>query len=182
MLEYGVGKPFSVEKVLESSRGNQNRDWNACENYEHTILRMNVKRLLSILLAVMMTFIGALAGRGATKISTAAGGNWNSAATWTGGTPPAGGDIVFIMAGASVTVTSPATVTSLVFSNNSASTATLTVNSGVTLTVTAGITNQNSATTNTAVLIQGAGTLTCASLSVGGTTAPTPSTAPSLRP
>jgi hypothetical protein len=173
-LNTASGNRSQSKKVLESGPAGQNQNWNACENYSHTIAQINVKTLLPISLAVMMTFIGAFAGRGATRISTAAGGNWNSGATWTSGTPPTGGDIVFIMAGASVTVTSPATVTSLVFSNNSASTATLTVNSGVTLTVTAGITNQNSATTNTAVLIQGAGTVTCASFSVGGTTTPTP--------
>jgi hypothetical protein len=133
-----------------------------------------VKKLLPILLVVMMTFIGALAGRGATKISTAAGGNWSSGTTWTGGAVPAGGDTAIILAGSSVTVTSIATIHSLIFSNNSPSTATLSVNSGTTLTVTTGITSQNSATTNTDVLIQGAGTLICASLSVGGTTNPVP--------
>jgi len=55
----------------------------------------------------------------------------------------------------------------------SANTATLAVNSGVTLTVTVGITNRNSATTNTSALIQGSGTLSCATLTVGGTTTPT---------
>ena len=82
-------------------------------------------------------------------------------------------DSAIIRAGASVTVTAVATVSALIFSNNSASTATLTVNSGVTFTVTGGITNQNSATMNTAVLIQGSGALACAALTVGGTTTPT---------
>jgi hypothetical protein len=76
------------------------------------------------------------------------------------------------VAGASVAVTTSATVKSILFNNANSNTATLTVNVGVVLSVTTGITNQNAASINTAATIQGAGALNCASISVGGTTTP----------
>jgi len=120
----------------------------------------------------LVTFMGASAGQGATRLTTASGGNWTNTLTWSGGIVPASTDNAVIMAGASVSVTANATANSIIFSNNAAGTATLTVNSGVTLTVTSGITNQNGGSLNTSVLIQGAGTINCASLTVGGTTTP----------
>ena len=120
----------------------------------------------------MVTFVGASVSQGATRITTASGGNWNATNSWSGGVVPASTDNAVILAGASVTVTANATANSIIFSNNAAGTATLTVNSGVTLTVTSGITNQNGGTINTSVLLQGAGTINCASLTVGGTTTP----------
>ncbi len=133
-----------------------------------------MKQLQAILLAFLVTLAGAFGARGATTTTTASGGNWNATTSWAGGVVPGNTDAAVILAGASVTVTAGATVGSITFSNNSSSTATLTVNPGITLTVTAGVTNENAATINTSVLIQGAGTLNCASLAVGGTTTPTP--------
>ena len=107
-------------------------------------------------------------------MTTASGGNWSATTSWTGGVVPASTDAAVILAGASITVTTNATVSSITFSNNSASTATLTVNSGITLAVSTGVASQSAAANNTAVLIQGAGTVNCASLTVGGTAPPTP--------
>ena len=139
-----------------------------------TLYRKNVKHILSISLVVVLSLIGGVASRGATRVTTASGGNWNATNSWSGGVVPASTDAAIILAGASVTVTADATVNSITFTNNSASTATLTVNSGTTLTVTAGIANQSAAANNTAALIQGAGTVNCASMTVGGTATPTP--------
>ena len=105
-------------------------------------------------------------------MTTASGGNWSDTLTWSGGVVPISTDNAIILAGSSVTVTAAATVNSITFSNNSAGTASLTVNSGIILTVTAGVTHQNSGSANTSVLIQGGGTINCASVVVGGTTTP----------
>ena len=126
-----------------------------------------------ICLAAIFFLVGTFNSLGATRTTTASGGNWNATGTWSGGVVPLSADTVVIVAGASVTVTTNATVTSITFNSSSTSTATLTVNSNVTLTVTAAILLQNAATANTAALIQGPGTITCASLTVGGTTTPT---------
>src|SRR5208283_3083659 len=133
-----------------------------------------MKSLFHLILVILVTFMGASASQGVTRLTTASGGNWTNTLTWSGGVVPASTDNAVILAGASVTVTANATANSIIFSNNAAGTATLTVNSGITLTVTSGITNQNGGSINTSVLIQGAGTINCASLTVGGTTTPTP--------
>ncbi len=133
-----------------------------------------LKNYSFLILVALMGFVAVPVSQGAIRVTTAAGGNWNSTSTWAGGVIPINTDAAVILAGASVTVTANATVSSLVFSNNSSSTATFTVNSGVTLTVTGGITNQNSATTSAAALIQGSGSISCAALTVGGTATPTP--------
>src|SRR5208282_4922658 len=132
-----------------------------------------MKSLFHLILVMLVTFIGASISQGAIRLTTASGGNWNATSTWVSGVVPTTTDSAIIQAGASVTVTAVALVNSLIFSNNSASTATLTVNSGITFTVTGGITNQNAAANNTSVLIQGGGALTCAALTIGGTTTPT---------
>lgn len=126
----------------------------------------------------LLTFLTAIiflasptAGFGAIAVSTASGGNWNAPGSWVGKIP-GGGDDAVIVAGASMTITANANIRSITFSNNSAATAAITVNPGTTLTVTAGITNQNAATTSTSGLLQGNGTITCAGITVGGTTTP----------
>lgn len=130
-------------------------------------------RLLLLLAVLASVFRTSISLAGAVS-STASGGNWDANATWAGNKVPGTGDDVTIVAGASVTVTAGDFCHSITFGNNSASTATLTINAGVTLAVGTSITAQNSATTNTSALIQGAGTLTCGPLTVGGTVNPTP--------
>src|SRR3954466_4479147 len=117
----------------------------------------NVKRPFSSTLVVLaLTLLGAGDGWGAsTRVSTASGGNWNSSATWVGGSVPGKFDTAVIVPGATVTVTADQTVTAVLFSNSSPSVATLSVDPGISLSVSAGITNQNSATTNTSAVIQG---------------------------
>jgi hypothetical protein len=128
------------------------------------------------LFIALATLLGPSAGFGAVLISTATGGDWNTKTTWTSGKVPAGADDVQIIAGASVSLSASASCHSITFSNNNASATVLTVNTGATLTVSANITCQNAAATNTSVLIQGpGGYITCASVNVGGTTSPTPS-------
>ena len=127
-----------------------------------------------MLLAVLGSVFRASNSLAGAVTSTASGGNWGTSSTWVGNKVPGTGDDVTIVAGASVTVTASDTVHSITFANNNASTSTLTVNSGATLGIGTSITAQNSATTNTAALIQGAGGITCGTLTVGGTTTPTP--------
>lgn len=127
-----------------------------------------------MLVAVVASVFRASISLAGAVSSTASGGNWSDDSTWVGNKTPGTGDDVTIVAGASVTVTAGDYCHSITFGNNSASTATLTVNAGVTLAVGTSITAQNSATTNTSALIQGAGTLTCGPFTVGGTMNPTP--------
>src|SRR5581483_3252097 len=102
---------------------------------ENGALMRNPKRLApSKIFAVLLLVFGTFSSFGVTKTTTAAGGNWNTGSTWSGGAVPANGDDAIILAGASVTVTANATIKSVTFSNNSPSTATLAVNSGVILT------------------------------------------------
>ncbi len=139
------------------------------------------KKIFSVLFAVVLALSFSLVTLGpmatpalALNITTtASGGNWNVGSTWVGGAVPEIGDDAFIVPGATVTVTADATINSITFNNTSVSTGTLTVNTGVTLTVTAGITLQNASGDKTAATLAGAGTITCASVSVGGTTPPT---------
>ena len=102
---------------------------------------------------------------------TVASGNWNSTSTWSassGGAPgasvPVAGDNVFIENGYSLSVTANASCSNITFNGSSA---TLTVNSSLTLSVSASIAideqNNNSVSAN----ISGGGTLSCNSVSVG---------------
>ena len=134
-----------------------------------------MKKLLYVLTGMLIAvFASASRSFGGAITSTPSGGNWNVNGTWVGNHAPGGADDATIVAGATVTVTANASVHSVTFGNNSASTAVLTVNSGDNWIFSAGIVNQNSATTNTSASIQGAGTINCASLTAGGTTTPTP--------
>ncbi len=132
------------------------------------------KRLVFLsFLALIFTLFSATPSSAAT-ITSAGDGNWNSTtpnAPWPGGTVPSATDDVVILPTHDITVTANASINSITLgSNNTATTRILTVNSGITLTVTAGITMQNDDATNMAATITGAGTITCASLTVGGTT------------
>ena len=121
--------------------------------------------LLSAMVVVSMTTgMPVMAAAKTASVS----GNWSNTATWGGSSVPVAGDTVTINSGITVTVDVAAACASLTF-NNATSNATLTVNSGVTLTVTGAITLQNNASANTAATLAGAGTISCASISVGGT-------------
>lgn len=128
------------------------------------------------LLAALVASIGAPVAVAKTVTSTATGGDFNAPTSWNG-PPPGPADDAVILAGASMVVVSgpPQNVKSLNFSNNGANTTTLTVDSGATLNVSGSVTLDNAAATNTSAIIQGAGTLTCEALAIGGTTTPTPS-------
>jgi hypothetical protein len=122
---------------------------------------------------VLGIFLGTTTAFGATtRFTTATGGVWSATGTWSGGVVPASGDDAVIVSGAAVTVTSAATVKSVTFSNATVA-ASLTVSPGVTLTITAGLTNRDSATAATSASLQGGGTITCATVTVGGPTTPT---------
>lgn len=66
----------------------------------------------------------------AATITSNGSGNWNSASTWVGGVIPTAADVAIIVNGHSVTLTSNASITSLVLQNNGTS---FVINSGVTL-------------------------------------------------
>ena len=100
-----------------------------------------------------------------------ASGNWNVAGTWTGcgGIIPGAADTVTIQSGHTVTVTANAAASSITFSETSTSTGIITVNSGVTLTVTNDITLRNDDNTDISASLGGLGTISAASVTVGGT-------------
>jgi hypothetical protein len=70
---------------------------------------------------------------------TASTGNWNTPGAWSPSGVPASIDNVVIPAGVTVTGDVTTTVGSITFGNASASTATLSVNSGVVISVTNGV-------------------------------------------
>jgi len=94
-------------------------------------------------------------------------GNWNSPATWGSASYPVAGDNVNISDGHTITVTTDAACTTIVFTGPAG---TLMVNSSITLTVSASITFNKQATSDAAYLLSGAGTLNCADIAVGSTT------------
>jgi hypothetical protein len=131
------------------------------------------KRLTLLpLLTLVVALLSASTASAATSIRSAGSGNWNSLGTWSPAQVPGAGDIVTIRAGDTVTVTAAAAAATVSFATNSASTATLTVNSGFTLTLSGGITLSNSVSIATAATLAGAGTITCASVTVGGQNTP----------
>jgi hypothetical protein len=125
-----------------------------------------MKKFYSLLLIVFMAATNAIAGP---IISNAVTGNWNATTSWAGGVIPGPGDDAIIVPGANITVTADASVNSISFSGTSAAARTLTVNAGVILTVSNSVTLDNAIANNTSAAIAGAGTITCASLKVGGT-------------
>src|SRR5207253_520442 len=105
----------------------------------------SMKRLFQLLtlMAVLAAVFQASSSLAGPVSSTAVGGNWNANSTWAANKVPATGDDVTILAGASVTVTVSDFCHSIIFGNGSASTATLTVDSGVTLAVGTSVMVQN---------------------------------------
>ena len=67
-------------------------------------------------------------------------GNWNVKATWGGAAVPVAGDAVTINNGVTVSVTAPASCTTISFPTNNATTTTININTGITLTVSGAIT------------------------------------------
>ncbi|MEI9807857.1 MAG: T9SS type A sorting domain-containing protein [Bacteroidota bacterium] len=122
------------------------------------------KYLLNLSIALLM-LLAAISVNAQTRTATASG-NWNSTTTWGGASAPTSANEVVINNGVTVTVNvAAAACNSVTFRSASG---TLTVSSGMTLTVTAGITLENTAGGNTAATLAGAGTINCASITVGG--------------
>ncbi|MFN7013312.1 MAG: hypothetical protein ACK4ON_03470, partial [Bacteroidia bacterium] len=109
----------------------------------------------------------------ATITSVAAGGNWNAAGTWVGGTIPGLADDVIIAVNASVTVTDNRSCNSITWAaGTQTATRTLTINAGITLNVTNAITYINPAA-NFNKTVNVLGTLNCGSVTMpttGGNT------------
>ncbi len=139
----------------------------------------------SVKLLVMMMVVGMVWGNGAwgaTRYSVATG-NWNSTSTWSdaiggvsGFSVPVAGDVVYIENLYVVTVTADAQCTTLNFAETSpigvplgVSSGDLIVNNGVTLAVSGAIKLNPRNANLVACSISGAGTLSCASVTVGGT-------------
>lgn len=120
---------------------------------------------VSILLTVMFLFAVQWLNAQATK--TASTGNWNNAATWTPSGVPGTNDSIIIPAGVTLTGNVTTTVRALTFGNLATTTATLSVNSGVTITVTNRIQHLNDDNQNTTASLTGSGTVICAELCVG---------------
>ncbi|MFO7669158.1 MAG: hypothetical protein R6W31_05835 [Bacteroidales bacterium] len=101
-------------------------------------------------------------------------GNWNETATWSatpGGPPgasvPLAGDVVYIGSNHSITVTTAAGCTNIIFTGDGAL---LTVNLGVALSVSGSVTLDNQSTSSTACTIAGSGTIYCSNVEVGSAT------------
>ena len=125
-----------------------------------------------ILLPIIFVFIGNVAN--AADRFAVASGNWNSTATWSatsggaaGASVPLAADVVYIENGRVVTVTANAACASIVFQGTNIANA-LVINATFTLTLTGSVTLNSAAAANTACAISGGGTLSCASVNVGG--------------
>ena len=96
---------------------------------------------------------------------TAVTGNWNTAATWSPSGVPASTDSVVIPNGVTVTADASLTCAAVTFSGASA---TLSVNTGITLTVTRRVTLNMVSATSTTATISGLGAVSAGSVVVGG--------------
>jgi hypothetical protein len=129
---------------------------------------MNTKQqFFWILNVIFLCISGISASYGATRISTASGGNWSSTATWSGGNVPSVTDSVIITAGASVTVDSDFSCLAIYF--GSGASCSLTIGSMNTLTVTNDITYSNPSSNSTQTLAIGNGNVLCRSLVMAST-------------
>jgi autotransporter-associated beta strand protein len=121
----------------------------------------------AIALLVLFIYSGNLK---AATITSAATGNWNATTTWVGGVAPTAADDVIIANGHTVTVTANASCISITFNGASA---TLTVNSGITLTMSGTLTLQSAAAASRAATVSGDGTITgCTGINAGTTVTP----------
>lgn len=128
------------------------------------------------LLAVVLSF-SVISLFAADRYSVASG-NWNSTATWSatsggapGATVPGKNDNVFIENSHTITVSEDQECTSLAFTGAIAA---LTVNSPATLSVKSYVTLNNLTNLNSACILAGTGTLTCAEVNVGSDVNPPP--------
>lgn len=122
---------------------------------------LHIGKKITLVVFAFFSFHAAFAATRTASVS----GLWSNSATW-GGTLPAAGDDVVIGNGITVTVGADVTARTIVFASASG---TITVNANVTLTVTQSITLQNSANAARGCTLAGSGTISCASLVVGGT-------------
>lgn len=156
-------KLFFDNLMNQSSVGIENRRVSITPTIQHGIFRLWI---------VLILLIVGMAVQAGTITSNAVTGNWSTGSTWVGGTAPGSGDDVVIVPGATITVTASTTCNSITF-NAATSARTLTINSGVILTVTNGVTLNSLAAVNTMATLAGAGTLNCASITVGSNVTPT---------
>jgi len=119
---------------------------------------------------ITVAFIFFLVSLNAATYTSVTSGDWNSPATWGSTSFPIAGDNVNISAGHSITVTAAAACLNITFTG---ATGTLSVNASTTLTVSGTIRLNNLASSNSACIITGAGTITCANIAVGSNTNPT---------
>ena len=125
------------------------------------------KSLLKLSVVLLMVLTVSLANA-QTRTATV-DGPWNSVTTWGGASVPTSANDVFISTGVDVTVSTPASCASIRFNGTTGS---ITVNNGLTLSVTGNILLANSATASSSASLDGLGTINCASVDVGGSTAP----------
>ena len=126
-----------------------------------------IRRVLAMLLAVAAFAALGTCRAEAANISSAQSGNWSSGATWVGGVPPVGGDVVTIASTHTVTVDVNAAAAAVTIAANRAGANGLVINSGMTLTLTGALT-VTAPTAGTATVNVGAGSLMAASIAIGG--------------
>ncbi|WP_157490551.1 LamG-like jellyroll fold domain-containing protein, partial [Flavobacterium succinicans] len=124
-----------------------------------------MKRILlfAVLLMVQLGF-------GQSPYTSVGSGNWNSDATWSGTGVPGVGDVVNIANGHAVTVTANAAAASVTFTGASA---TLAVNTGMTLIISNTLTLNSLVNSNSTSTISGLGTITTTNLTIGSDVAST---------
>ena len=126
---------------------------------------------------LFLLFFGINAANAQTIRTTAQTGSWNSTSTWVGGVVPASNDPVRIAPGHTITVTANANCASIdlvyVASGTSSGTSTLRVNSTVTLTVSGGVSMSTINDYDKTATIEGDGTLSCGSITLGTDITPT---------
>lgn len=127
-------------------------------------------RLVTYLLFTAMVSLFAVQSWANTHTSVASG-DWNNASTWSPSSVPANSDDVVITAGHTITVTANASIVNVTFASNSSSTSHLIVNTGITLTITNDLTLENASSISRYAHLEGAGTINCADVVVGGTVA-----------
>ena len=129
---------------------------------------LNCVSRIACLVCLIIT-LSTIKANAATITSSAAGGNWNSTASWSGGTIPGINDDVIIAVNASITVTDNRSCNSLTWTAGAiTANRTLTINSGVTLTITNALTYVNPAA-NFARTVSVSGNLNCGSMSMPAT-------------
>lgn len=125
------------------------------------------------ILFILSHFFGGSLMSQTTKTATT--GNWNTPGTWTPSGVPASNDPVIIPNGVTLTGDVTTTCASITFTGASA---TLSVNSGITITVSSDIILNTGINNATACTLRGAGSITCGSITVGSAVSPNGNFAP----